>query len=170
MSTSTVSEQALVPAGTWNVDPAHSSVEFLVDAMETHMASIRGRFKDFEGTVVSEGDDVRIEGVLQTGSLATDNEQRDAHLRSPDFLAADTYPEIRFRSTGIEPRGGNELRIAGELTIRDTTFPVELDGRVVGTGQDQWGNERVALAADGGLEWGPQKVAITVNASAVKAS
>jgi polyisoprenoid-binding protein YceI len=170
MSTHPVQQQELIPAGTWTVDPVHSIIEFQVNDMTNLVASVRGRFADFEGTVEARDGEIGIEGVVRTASVSTDNEQRDAHLRSPDFLESETYPEMRFRSTQIEPRDDGGLHIVGELTIKETPFEIELDGRVLGHGQDQWGNERVALEGAGALEWGTTTVSVSVNASAVKAS
>jgi polyisoprenoid-binding protein YceI len=149
-----------VPAGTWHVDPAHSSIEFEVKHMM--IATVRGRFKEFEGTIEAAEDiaDSRVRGVVQTGSIDTNEPDRDAHLRSADFLDTATYPEARFESTRIVPRGGPNYRVVGDLTIKDVTREVELDATVEGADRDPWGNERVGVRlratinrSEFGLSW-----------------
>ena len=100
--------------------------------------------------------------------MSTDNDQRDAHLRSPDFLEADKHPEIQFRSTAIEPTGDDTFRVRGELTIKETPFEIELDGRVRGVGQGKAGDERLLVDARGSFEWGTTTVELTAAVSAVK--
>ena len=101
-------------------------------------------------------------------SVSTDNDQRDAHLQSPDFLEADKHPEIRFLSTAIEPTGDDSFRVRGELTIKDTSFEIELAGRIRGLGQGKAGDERLLVDARGSFEWGTTTVELTANVSAVK--
>jgi polyisoprenoid-binding protein YceI len=149
-----------VPAGTWHVDPAHSSVAFEVRHMR--IATVRGHFKEFEGTIEATEDpaDCRAYGTVKVASIDTGNPDRDAHLRSPDFFDAERYPEIRFESTRIEHITAGNFRIAGDLTIRDVAREVELDGTVNGADEDPWGNERVGISVRGtinrtdfGLRW-----------------
>ena len=101
MSTEVHSEQAIirVPTGIWDIDPAHSSVEFQIKHMM--IATVKGRFTDFEGTIVAAPDiaDSSVRGVVRTASVDTNEPTRDAHLRSADFFDADHYPEITFEST-----------------------------------------------------------------------
>ena len=95
----------------WNIDSAHSSVEF--SAKHMMISTVRGRFTEFSGTVNLNEDaltDSTAEWTLQAASLTTGNEQRDAHLRSGDFLEAETYPTITFKSTRVEPAGGIATR------------------------------------------------------------
>jgi polyisoprenoid-binding protein YceI len=154
---------------TFTVDPVHSSIEFLVLDTENMMTTIRGRFTDFEGTIeLPEDGDGRITGLVRVASVTTDNEQRDAHLRSPDFFDAENNPEIRFESTRVERASDDTLNVAGTLTIRGTEIPVELPTKIVGRGPDQKGDERIVLTAQGSLEWGPGKVDVSTNVSAVK--
>jgi polyisoprenoid-binding protein YceI len=162
MSTQVQTEQGVVrvPTGTWHVDPAHSSVEFEIKHMM--IATIRGRFKEFEGTIVAAEDiaSSRAFGVVKTASIDTNQPERDAHLRSPDFFDVDHYPEIRFESTKIEPLGGPTFRVLGDLTIKDTTREVAFEATVEGAERDPWGNDRVGMRARGainrkdfGLRW-----------------
>jgi hypothetical protein len=110
-----------VPTGTWHVDPAHSSVEFEVKHMM--IATVRGRFNEFEGTIEAAEDinESRVHGKVNAASIDTNDATRDAHLRSADFLDVDTYPEITFESTHIEPLGGPEFQMTGDLTIHGVT-------------------------------------------------
>jgi polyisoprenoid-binding protein YceI len=82
---------------------------------------------------------------MKTASINTDNEKRDAHLRSDDFLNAEKFPELKFRSTKVEKTGANTYRISGDLTIRNVTKPVVLDTKFLGTVKDPWGNEKIAF-------------------------
>jgi len=142
------SGSGLVPAGTWQVDPAHSSIEFQVKHMM--IATVKGRFTEFAGTLeAGEDGTLRADGTVKSASIDTHDETRNEHLRSADFFDAATYPELSFVTTEIAPTGGSGLRVAGELTIKGTTKPIELTGTVQGTGLDPWGNERVALELRG---------------------
>jgi polyisoprenoid-binding protein YceI len=119
-----------VPTGTWHVDPAHSSVEFEVKHMM--IATVHGRFREFNGTIEAAEDinDSRVYGKVTAASIDTNDETRDAHLRSADFLDVAKHPEITFESTHIEPLGGPEFRMTGDLTIKGVTRTVELDSTV----------------------------------------
>lgn len=162
MATELQTEQGLVrvPTGTWRVDPAHSSVEFEIKHMM--IATVRGRFTEFEGTLIAAEDitDSRAHGVVKAASIDTNQPERDAHLRSPDFFDTERYPEIRFESTRIEPLGGPKYRVLGNLTIKDVTREIEAEATVEGARRDPWGNERVGIRAratidrkDFGLTW-----------------
>jgi polyisoprenoid-binding protein YceI len=149
-----------VPTGTWKVDPTHSSVAFEVKHMM--IATVRGHFREFEGTIETAEDiaDSRAYGTVNVASIDTGNADRDAHLRSPDFFDVERFPETRFESTRIEPLGGPNFRMTGNLTLRDVTREVEMDATVQGAGVDPWGNERVGVAVRGtvnrtdfGLRW-----------------
>ena len=112
MSTGVHSEQAIirVPTGIWHIDPAHSSVEFQIKHMM--IATVKGRFTDFEGTIVAAPDiaDSSVRGVVRTASVDTNEPTRDAHLRSADFFDADHYPEITFESTGSSRSAARDSR------------------------------------------------------------
>jgi polyisoprenoid-binding protein YceI len=143
---------ALVPAGTWSVDPAHSSVEFSVKHMG--IATVRGRFREFEGSVII-GEDLtssRATGSVKVASIDTGEPDRDAHLRSPDFFDADRFPEIAFESTRVEPIDDESSRVFGNLTMHGITREVKLDVVYEGADTDPWGNERVGLSAVGVLK------------------
>jgi polyisoprenoid-binding protein YceI len=143
-----------VPTGTWTVDAAHSKVGFAVKHMG--IATVRGEFTDFEGTL-EVGQDLssaKAFGTVKAQSVATNEPQRDEHLRSPDFFDAAQYPELRFESTRIEALDDEEFRITGQLTIHGVTNEVVLHAEAQGTDIDPWGNERVGLEVTGQLSRG----------------
>jgi polyisoprenoid-binding protein YceI len=164
MSSVQTDQKQLVPTGSWAVDPVHSKIGFDVISLENHVAAISGRFTEFEGTLTG-GDQPRLAGVVQTASLNTDNEQRDADVRSADMLDVERFPEIRFESTAVEHVEGDRYRVRGDLTIKETPVPVELDARVRGTGTDAWGSEKIAIRFDGAIQWGPTRVELTAEVS-----
>jgi polyisoprenoid-binding protein YceI len=98
----------LIPAGTWAVDPVHSSIRWDVIDLDAGMKSVSGRFTEFEGTVEG-GEEQAAKGVVRTASLLTDHEMRDNHLRSSDMLDTDRFPEIRFESSRVDQVDGNRL-------------------------------------------------------------
>jgi polyisoprenoid-binding protein YceI len=159
--------QTLIPAGTWAVDPVHSSIRFDVVDTDSMMKSISGRFTDFEGTVEG-GEEQSASGVVRTPSVLTDNEQRDAHLRSNDLLGTERYPEIRFESSRIEHVEGKRHVISGELTVKEVAIPVELEAKFQGTGEDVYGVEKTLFRVEGEIEWGPTRVEITADITAVR--
>ena len=103
----------LLPTGTWKIDPVHSSVEFQVKHLG--IATVKGQFKEFEGTLEVGPDGARAYGTVNVASVDTREPQRDAHLRSPDFFDAEQYPEITFSSTTIHPLEEDTFEIEGEL-------------------------------------------------------
>jgi polyisoprenoid-binding protein YceI len=157
-------QSTLVPQGTWDVDPVHSAIRFDVIEVDTLAKSISGRFTDFEG--VLEGDAQRLAGVVRTGSVNTDHEQRDAHLRSADMLDTTRYPEIRFESTAVEHVEGDRFRLRGELTIKEIPVEVELDAKLHGVGHAD-GTDRLLFRVAGAIEWGPTRVEITADITAI---
>jgi polyisoprenoid-binding protein YceI len=112
-------------SGTWQIDAAHSDVTFVVRHLG--ISKVRGRFNQIETTIVTGSDilDSKVTTTIHTASLDTNNEQRDGHVRTADFLDVETYPTITFTSTGIRVEDGEYL-IDGELTIRGVTKPVTL--------------------------------------------
>ncbi len=147
-------------AGTWHIDVAHTAVGFTV----THlmMSKVRGQFTDVAGTVETDGtpEGSRINVEIGAASVSTHDDARDAHLRSADFFDAQKFPKIKFVSTAIKSKGDNDFRVAGNLTIRDVTRPVEMDVTREGYGRDPWGSDRAGFSAtlrldrrDFGLTW-----------------
>lgn len=175
----------LIPAGTWTMDPAHSSVGFAVKHLG--IATVRGSFGTFEGTLEVRDDlaAAKISSTIDVASIDTADEQRDAHLRSADFFDAERYPKLSFESTKITPLDGATFRIDGQLTMHGITRPVVLEAVVQGAETDPWGNERVGLEIVGQLDRGDfemkfnqalgsgnvlvsDKVKLTLDISAVK--
>lgn len=141
---SAVTETAL-PTGTWTVDPVHSNVEFSVK--HVGVATVKGRFNEFEGTLEFGPDGAKAYGTVDVQSIDTRQPQRDDHLRSPDFFDAAGHPKIEFKSTSITEKGEDELQIDGEITIHGVTRPITLTAEVEGNGPDHEGNLRVGLSA-----------------------
>ncbi len=179
MSATQIETTTLVPPGTWVVDPVHSSIRFDVVDTDTLFKSISGRFTDFEGAidpgqtkgvVRTEGaiDPGQTKGVVRTTSVLTDHEQRDAHLRSPDLLEVERFPEIRFESNRIDHVDGDRHKIVGELTIKEVPIAVELDAKFQGAGTDADGLEKTLFRVEGAIEWGPTRVEITADITAVR--
>ena len=123
----------LPTAGTWTFDKAHTRLEFVARHM---LSRVRGRFTEFDGTVtIAESpEDSHVEVEMQAASLTTDTSMRDDHLRSDDFLEVETYPTLTFRSKALRPTGENTFQLVGDLTIKDITREVVLDGEFNGWG------------------------------------
>lgn len=145
----------------WEIDSSHSGIHFSVRHMV--VAKVRGQFTRWSGELlIGERDmgESTVEVVIDASSINTGVENRDAHLRSADFLDADQYPEITFKSKRVEQRNRNELRLTGDLTIRGVTREVVLEVENPGRTKDPWGNERAGFTAKGtinredfGLMW-----------------
>lgn len=132
----------------WAIDPIHSNIEFAVRHMM--IATVRGRLAGVSGTVaLNEADSSAsvIDVTIDVGTVDTREAQRDAHLRSADFLDIEHFPKITFRSTRIEPVSDEQFRATGDLTIRDVTRPVVLDITAGGRATDPWGNDRLGFSA-----------------------
>lgn len=148
---------------TWQIDPAHSTIEFAVKHMM--FTTVRGRFESFNGAVEvnqQNPNQSRVEVTIDAGSIDTGVADRDAHLRSPDFLDTERYSTITFRSTRIEGayQNGDRFRITGDLEIRGQSMPVTLDVTFEGLGKDPWGTQRAGFSTraeidrrDWGLRW-----------------
>lgn len=146
---------------TWTVDAAHSNVEFAVKHLM--ISTVKGRFSDVKGTVsYNENDPAQSRVEIEVGihSIDTRTEQRDAHLRSPDFFHADQYPTMRFVSKRIDGDIQGEFKLIGDLTIKNVTREITLDAEFHGRGKDPWGGERMGFEAKGklnrkdfGLNW-----------------
>jgi polyisoprenoid-binding protein YceI len=140
-----------VPAGTYSIDPVHSRVEFAVRHLG--IATVRGHFGSFEGTFEF-GDDLassKAYGRVACATVDTEEEQRDAHLRSADFFDVERFPHMEFSSKEIRSLGDEHFEIVGDLTIRGITREITLSAEILGTETDLGGNERVGLEARGEL-------------------
>ena len=156
-----MTEAATKTTTTWTIDTAHSVLEFAVKHMM--FTTAKGRFQDFSGTIAFDENNVEnssVDVTIQTASINTNTEDRDAHLRSDDFFAAEQHPEATFRSTKVEPKRGNDFTVTGDLTIKGVTNQVTLDATFHGTGTNPWGVEVAGFEAKGsfnrkdfGLTW-----------------
>jgi polyisoprenoid-binding protein YceI len=116
------------------------------------VTKVRGRFAAVDGTitVADKPEDSSVVVNIDANSVETSNEQRDGHLKSPDFLDVENYPTIAFKSTGLE-KNGRDWKLAGDLTVKDITRPVVLDVEFEGAAGDPWGGQRIAFSAKGEL-------------------
>jgi polyisoprenoid-binding protein YceI len=133
-------------AGTWDIDPIHSEVSFVVRHMV--VSKVRGRFDRFSGAIVTDEDLARssVNVTIEADSINTNEPNRDNHVRSADFLDAEHFPDLTFRSTAVRSERGAYF-VDGELTIRGTTRPVTLDVEVNGFTPDLHGGTRVGFSA-----------------------
>lgn len=151
-STTRTIENRLVPAtGTWIVDPTHTTIAAV--ARHLMVTKVRGHFASFSGTIqVAENpEDSTVEISMDAASITTGTEDRDNHLRSADFLNAEKYPTLIFRSTSVEAQGAT-WKLTGDLTIRDVTKPIALTLEFLGVANDPWGNAKAAFEASAELE------------------
>jgi len=171
--------------GTWNIDPAHSSVGFV--ARHLMVSKVRGRFNKFSGTLTIAEDPLKskVEASADVASISTGDETRDGHLKSADFFDLEKYPTIDLVSTGID-KDGDDYVLHTNLTVNGVTKPVDFELEFEGVSPDPWGGTRAGFEAeaeisrkDWGLEWNMvletgglvigDKVKIEIDAQAVKA-
>ena len=150
--TRTIQGEVVPAPGVFTLDPTHSHVGFVVRHMM--IAKVRGRFTDFGGTLKVAEDPFQsaVEVEVHVASIDTRDEQRDGHLRSPDFFDAERYPTMTFRSDRIIANGGDSLRLDGELSLHGVTLPLALDVVYDGVGVDPWGGQRVGFSATGEID------------------
>ena len=178
---------ALVPAaGTWIIDGSHTSAEFV--ARHLMVTKVRGGFGSVSGTleVAEDPAESSVEVTIETASVATGDSDRDGHIKSADFFDIENYPEMKFTSAAVRPKGSSWV-LDGDLTIKDTTKPVTLEFDFVGLATDPWGNQKAAFSAtttidreDWNLNWNvaletggvlvSKKVAIEIEMQAVLAN
>jgi polyisoprenoid-binding protein YceI len=131
----------------WVLDPAHAEVTFKVKHMM--ISNVSGKFTKFDATAETEGDDFgtgKVTFTADVDSINTGNDQRDGHLKAPDFFDAASFPKLKFVSTKINP---SDSEVVGELTIRDITKPVKLEAEFGGVIKDPWGNNRTGVTISG---------------------
>lgn len=143
---------SLPTAGVFALDPAHTQFGFT--ARHLMVSKVRGHFGEFSGTVTvaDEITDSVVEITIQAASISTNDPNRDAHVRSDDFLGADQYPTLKFVSTSIEHKSGAKYVVTGDFTVRDVTRPLALDVEFEGLIQDPWGNQRLGFSASGEID------------------
>jgi polyisoprenoid-binding protein YceI len=148
-------------ATTWKIDPVHSHIEFSVRHLM--ITTVKGRFTGVDGTVIIDDEDPsrsQVDVRIDASTIDTREPQRDAHLRSADFLDAETFPRLTFTSTRVSERPGSEFSVTGNLTMHGVTREVVLNVTDEGRGRDPWGGERAGFNAttrinrkDYGLNW-----------------
>src|SRR5947199_2433633 len=133
----------LPQAGTWKIDASHSTVGFT--ARHLMVSKVRGSFSSYTGsiTIGPTPEESSVEVTIDAASIETRDAQRDAHLRSGDFLDAEHFPILHFRSTRVAQTGPSTGTVTGDLTIRGVTRPVELDVEFLGVVADPWGGRRL---------------------------
>ncbi len=146
---------------TWKIDPTHSEVEFKVKHLM--ITNVTGHFGEYDATVTSSKDDFSDASVsfeASVNSISTKNGQRDEHLKSADFFDATNHPKLTFQSTGVKKKDAERFVLAGNLTIRGNTHPVELNVEYTGTTIDPWGQTKAGFELTGkinrkdfGLTW-----------------
>jgi polyisoprenoid-binding protein YceI len=139
-----------IPTGTYAVDPAHSNTGFEVRHMG--IATVRGKFKQFQGTVDATGPAPKLAGTVEVSTVDTGEENRDGHLQSPDFFDAAQFPQISFEATSAQTGTDGALKLAGEITIKGVTKPIELTGTLTEGGTDPWGKERIGFELEGAID------------------
>lgn len=175
-----------VPApGAFAIDPAHTTVGFT--ARHLMVSKVRGSFTEVAGAVVVAEDPSKstVEVTIGAASITTANADRDGHLRGPDFLDAERFPQLSFRSLRVLKQSGAAFELVGELTVRDVTRQVTLDVEFEGVAQSPWGQEVIGFTAtteidreDFGITWNQaletggvlvgKKVKIEISAEAVR--
>src|SRR6516162_9773236 len=159
MSTAVTPQSA---ASQWKIDPVHSTAQFKVKHMM--ISNVKGEFTSLSGDLAFDLADLtrsRIEAFIEAASINTRDAQRDAHLKSPDFLDAEKFPSLTFVSTRISKKSDSEFAVTGDLTIRGVTRQVTFDFEELSAPQkDPWGNLRIGLSGttkinrkDYGLNW-----------------
>jgi len=152
---------AVMAQDSWKVDPSHSKVTFAVNHLV--ISEVEGQFGKFDITATSKGKEFNggsISVNIDVSSVDTDNEQRDGHLKSPDFFDAEKYPEITFEGKSFKQVEGKDYKLVGDLTIHGITKKVELDARYNGVVTDPYGKTRAGFKITGtinrfdyGLKW-----------------
>src|SRR5271166_2687915 len=176
----------LAHADTWQIDPAHTNVEFTVRHMM--ISNVKGQFQKTAGTLTVNGNDpasATIDATIDASSIDTRVDRRDAHLKSPDFLDVAKFPTITFKSTKVEADGPNKWKVTGDLTLHGVTKPVVLDVEGSGPPIQVMGQTRAGASAtakikrsDFGLTWNKalesggvmvgDEVAISIDVEAIK--
>ena len=171
--------------GTYVLDPFHTRIGFV--ARHLMVTKVRGNFGQFDGSITI-AEDPKLstaQATMKAISIETGAPDRDNHLRSGDFLEAEKYPELTFANARVVSQKGADFKVAGDLTIKGVTKPVELDVELDGVVTDPFGNEKLAVSArteinreDFGMTWNAaletggvlvsQKVTIEIEAQAVR--
>jgi polyisoprenoid-binding protein YceI len=142
----------------WVIDPTHSEILFKVKHLM--ITNVKGEFRTFEGELNSDGNDFTNASVslkIESSSVFTNNEERDAHLKSADFFDVDKFKELNFKGTSLEKKDDENYKLTGALTMKGITKEVVLDVELGGINKDPWGNEKAGFSLNGKLnrkDWG----------------
>jgi polyisoprenoid-binding protein YceI len=186
LTATTVAPALIEYTGTWNLDTAHTRLGFR--AKHAMVATVRGQFNDFSGTLVLDGAEPTRSAAnveIEAASFSSGSADRDNHVKSPDFLDVENFPTLNFTSTEVRVEGG-QFVLVGDLTIRGTTRRVEIDVEPTGVSVDPFGSTRAGFEGtttisrkDFGLTWNvaleaggvlvSDKIRIDLDISAVKA-
>jgi polyisoprenoid-binding protein YceI len=164
MTTTTTGLDLARLTGTYTIDPAHTQIGFV--ARHAMVTKVRGTFDDFDGTVAFDAADpgaTTVNLTIRAASINTRNEQRDAHLRSNDFLDLETYPEVTFVSSGLRLTGETSLELTGGLTIKGITNTITIPFTYEGAATDPFGNLR--LGFEGSVAINRRDYGVTWNAA-----
>jgi polyisoprenoid-binding protein YceI len=152
VTTDRSTQLTLPQAGTWKIDASHSTIGFT--ARHLMISKVRGSFTSYAGSIQigPAPAESSVEVTIDAASIDTRDAQRDAHLRSGDFLDTEHFPTLHFRSTGVVQTGPSTGTVTGDLTIRGVTQPVELGIELLGVVTDPWGGERIGIVATGEID------------------
>jgi polyisoprenoid-binding protein YceI len=178
---------AILPeVSTWQLDASHSSIGFSVRHLM--IATVKGSFGKYDASFAGDDSDLskaQVKVSIDASSIDTSNEQRDGHLRSPDFFDVEKFPTIEFAGKTIVGNAFGDFKIVGDLTLHGVTKEITLDATFEGRAKDPWGNSRLGFTAKGkinrsdfGLNWNQaleaggvlvsEEVKISVEASFVR--
>lgn len=135
---------------TWKIDPTHSEIQFKTKHLV--ISTVTGSFKTFTGTAETDDDsfeNAKVWFEADVNSISTNNDDRDAHLKSDDFFNAEKFPKLTFESTSFKKTGENTYKMTGNLTIRDVTKEITLDVEYGGTVTDPYGQTKAGFEVSG---------------------
>lgn len=136
----------------WVIDPTHSEIGFKIRHLM--ITNVSGSFGQFDISAATDGEDfstAKVDAKISVDSINTNNAQRDAHLRNADFFEVEKFPYITFKSTSVKRVDDETYNLVGNLTIKETTKPVELKLEFGGVTKDPWGNDRAGFSLSGKL-------------------